>query len=66
MKIVNMKNIQKIIFNKTTQQFVVVSELAKPAGKVKAISVVSIGNVPLLQNFSKKQLLVITPDGARL
>ncbi|WP_081601345.1 ESPR domain-containing protein [Bibersteinia trehalosi] len=28
-----MNNIYKVIFNKTTQQFIVVSELAKSAGK---------------------------------
>lgn len=57
-----MNGIHKVIFNKNTQQFVVVSELAKSAGKVKAVSSDTLDLSSLLQKFSEKR----PPDGARL
>ncbi|QLB42322.1 hypothetical protein HV560_05625 [Mannheimia pernigra] len=53
-----MNNIHQVIFNKSTQQFVVVSELAKSAGKPKAVSAGSVDIVSILQNFSEKRPLV--------
>ncbi|QLB45120.1 ESPR domain-containing protein [Mannheimia pernigra] len=73
-----MNGIHKVIFNKNTQQFVVVSELAKSAGKVKVVSSDTLDLSSLLQKFSEKRPLVDfllnrqvaqpkdTPDGARL
>lgn len=55
-----MNNIYQVIFNKSTQQFVVVSELAKSAGKPKAVSAGSVDIVSILQNFSEKRPLGTT------
>ncbi|WP_131928037.1 ESPR domain-containing protein [Bibersteinia trehalosi] len=53
-----MNNIHQVIFNRATQQFVVVSELAKSAGKSKVISADTVDVVSILQNFSEKRPLV--------
>lgn len=53
-----MNNIHKVIFNKNTQQFVVVSELSKSAGKAKTVSADTLNLSSLLQNFSEKRPLV--------
>ncbi|MEG9491160.1 ESPR domain-containing protein [Mannheimia indoligenes] len=55
-----MNNIYQVIFNKSTQQFVVVSELAKSAGKPKAVSASSEDIISILQNFSEKRPLGTT------
>ncbi|EXI62647.1 hypothetical protein MHD_08015 [Mannheimia granulomatis] len=55
-----MNNIHQVIFSKSTQQFVVVSELAKSAGKPKAVSAGSVDIVSILQNFSEKRPLGTT------
>ncbi|QLB42332.1 VENN motif pre-toxin domain-containing protein [Mannheimia pernigra] len=55
-----MNNIHQVIFNKSTQQFVVVSELAKSARKPKAVSAGSVDIVSILQNFSEKRPLGTT------
>ncbi|MEG9488534.1 hemagglutinin repeat-containing protein [Mannheimia indoligenes] len=55
-----MNNIHQVIFNKSTQQFVVVSELAKSAGKPKAVSASSEDIISILQNFSEKRPLGTT------
>ncbi|QLB15304.1 hypothetical protein A6B39_07455 [Mannheimia granulomatis] len=55
-----MNNIHQVIFNKSTQQFVVVSELAKSAGKPKAVSSSSEDIISILQNFSEKRPLGTT------
>ncbi|QLB42325.1 VENN motif pre-toxin domain-containing protein [Mannheimia pernigra] len=55
-----MNNIHQVIFNKSTQQFVVVSELAKSARKPKAVSADSVNIVSILQNFSEKRPLGTT------
>ncbi len=52
-----MNNIHKVIFSKNTQQFVVVSELAKSAGKLKAVSADSVDIASILQNFAEKRPL---------
>ncbi|MEG9491164.1 hemagglutinin repeat-containing protein [Mannheimia indoligenes] len=55
-----MNNIHQVIFNKSTQQFFVVSELAKSAGKPKAVSASSEDIISILQNFSEKRPLGTT------
>ncbi|MFA9500224.1 hemagglutinin repeat-containing protein [Mannheimia sp. E30BD] len=55
-----MNKIHQVIFNRATQQFVVVSELAKSAGKPKAVSASSVDIVSILQNFSEKRPLGTT------
>ncbi|MFA9499543.1 hemagglutinin repeat-containing protein [Mannheimia sp. E30BD] len=55
-----MNNIHQVIFNKSTQQSVVVSELAKSVKKTKAVSASSVDIVSILQNFSEKRPLGTT------
>ncbi|QLB15302.1 hypothetical protein A6B39_07445 [Mannheimia granulomatis] len=55
-----MNNIHQVIFSKSTQQFVVVSELAKSVKKPKAVSASSEDIISILQNFSEKRPLGTT------
>ncbi|MGQ8820725.1 ESPR domain-containing protein [Bibersteinia trehalosi] len=58
-----MNDIHKVIFNKTTQQYVVVSELAKSARKPKVVSAGSVDIVSakiFLKNDHLALLLFLT------